>query len=194
MASVTGFVIAAPSLAFSARGVLGAPLRFDTLFVVLRLPDTFACFEAVFVARDALFVVLRLRDAFARFEAVFVARDALFATVRPRALPPPTLPRDLDAVDFADLLFAAVLEAVFLEVAVFFFLGIAVFLAAGVPEHALTVRGVHVLGEDQHQPGVANELFQHRPAADEFHRPQIGRAQVQKVEGVEAGRPLAIAP
>jgi hypothetical protein len=31
-------------------------------------------------------------------------------------------------------------------------------------------------------------------AADEFHRPQISRAQVQEVEGVEAGRPLAIAP
>jgi hypothetical protein len=139
MALVTGFVIAAPGVAFSARGVLGAPLRFDTLFVVLRLRDTFARFEAVFVARDALFVVLRLRDAFARFEAVFVARDALFATVRPRALPPPTLARDLDAVDFAGLLLrvAAVLEADFLEVAVFFFLGIAVFFAAGRPR-ALT--------------------------------------------------------
>jgi hypothetical protein len=135
MASVTGFVIAAPGVAFSARGVLGAPLRFDTLFVVLRLRDTFARFEAVFVARDALFVVLRLRDAFARFEAVFVARDALFATVRPRALPPPTLARDLDAVDFAGLLLRS--EADFLEVAVFFFLRIAVFFAAGRPR-ALT--------------------------------------------------------
>ena len=100
---MTGFVIA---------------LRFDALFVVLRLRDAFARFEAVFVARDALFVVLRWRDAFARFEAVFVA---VFAAVRPRALPPPTLARDLDAVAFADVLLrgAAVLEAVFLEVAVF---------------------------------------------------------------------------
>ena len=98
---------------------------------MLRLRATFARFEAVFVARDALFVVLRLRDAFARFEAVFVARDAVFAAVRPRALPPPTLARDLDAVVFADLLLrgAAVLETVFLEVAVFFFLASDVFLA-----------------------------------------------------------------
>ena len=68
---MTGFVIAAPRVAFSVRRVLCAPLQFDTLFVVLRLRDTFVRFEAVFVARDALFVVLRLRDAFARFEAVF---------------------------------------------------------------------------------------------------------------------------
>jgi hypothetical protein len=98
---------------------------------VLRLRDTFARFEAVFVARDALFVVPRLREAFARFEAVFVARDAVFAAVRPRALPPPTLARDFDAVVFADVLLrvAAVLETVFLEVAVFFFLACDVFLA-----------------------------------------------------------------
>src|SRR5215218_3976280 len=135
MASVTGFVIAAPGVAFSARGVLGAPLRFDTLFVVLRLRDEFARFEAVFVARDALFVVLRLRDAFARFEAVFVARDAVFAAVRPRALRPPALARDLDAVVFAGALLpvAAVLETIFLEAAVVFFLGAADFFAAGRP-------------------------------------------------------------
>jgi hypothetical protein len=91
---------------------------------VLRLRDTFVRFEAVFVARDALFVVLRLREALVRFEAVFVARDAVFAAVRPRALPPPTLARDLDAVIFADLSFVAgVLETVFLEVAVFFAAG-----------------------------------------------------------------------
>jgi hypothetical protein len=128
---VTGFVIAAPRVAFSVRPVLCAPLRFDALFVVLRLRDTFARFEAVFVARDALFVVLRLRGAFARFEAVFVARDAVFAAVRPRALPPPTLARDFDAVVFADVLLraAAVLETVFLEVAVFFFLACDVFFA-----------------------------------------------------------------
>jgi hypothetical protein len=97
---------------------------------VLRLRDTFARFEALFVARDALFVVLRLRDAFARFEAVFLARGTLFAAVRPRALPPPTLARDLDAV-IADLLLrvAAVLEAVFFEASVFLFLGSDVFLA-----------------------------------------------------------------
>ena len=65
---------------------------------------------------------------------------------------------------------------------------------AGVSEHALTVRRVHVLGEDQHRSCLADQLFQHRPAADEFDRPQIGRAQVQEVEGVEAGRPLALAP
>ena len=114
---MTGFVIAAPRVAFSVRRVLCAPLRFDTLLVVLRLRDTFVRFEAVFVARDALFVVLRLREAFVRFEAVFVARDAVFAAVRPRALPPPTLARDLDAVIFADLSFvvAGVLETVFLE-------------------------------------------------------------------------------
>src|SRR5215212_8661849 len=66
------------------------------------------------MARDALFVVLPLRDAFARFEAVFVARDAVFAAVRPRALPPPTLARDLDAVVLAEVLLrvAAVLDAV----------------------------------------------------------------------------------
>ena len=129
---MTGFVIAAPRVAFSVRRVLCAPLRFDARFVVLRLRDTFARFEAVFVARDTLFVVLRLREAFARFEAVFVARDAVFAAVRPRALPPPTLARDLDAVVFADVLLrgAAVLETVFVEVAVFFFLACDVFLAA----------------------------------------------------------------
>src|SRR5215203_3499700 len=135
IASVTGLMIAAPRVAFSVRRVLCAPLRFDALFVVLRLREAFALFEAVFVARDALFVVLRLRATFARFEAVFVARDALFvvlrwrdafarfeavfvavfAAVRPRALPPPTLARDLDAVAFADVLLrgAAVLETVF---------------------------------------------------------------------------------
>jgi hypothetical protein len=102
---------------------------------VLRLRDTFARFEAVFVARDALFVVLRLRDAFARFEAVFVARDAVFAAVRARALPPPALARDLDAVVFAGALLrvALVLETVFLEAAVVFFLGAADFFAAGRP-------------------------------------------------------------
>src|SRR6187402_3497479 len=81
IASVTGFVIAAPRVAFSVRRVLCAPLRFD-----------------------ALFVVLRVRDTFARFEAVFVARDAVFAAVRPRALLPPALARDLDAVVFAGVL------------------------------------------------------------------------------------------
>src|SRR5829696_1333562 len=154
IASVTGLVTAAPTFTFSVCRVLCTALRFDALFAVLRLRDAFARFEAVFVARDALFVVLRLRDAFARFEAVFVARDALFvvlrlrdafarfeaafvargtvfAAVRPRALPPPALARDLDAVVFKDLLLRAVLETVFLEVTVFFFLGIAVFLAAG---------------------------------------------------------------
>jgi hypothetical protein len=121
-------VIAALGVAFSARRALCAPLRFDALFVVLRLRATFARFEAVFVARDALFLVLRWRDAFARFEAVFVG---VFAAVRPRALPPPTLARDLDAVVLADVLLrgAAVLETVFLEVAVFFFLASDVFLA-----------------------------------------------------------------
>jgi hypothetical protein len=125
-------MIAAPRVAFSVRRVLCAPLRFDALFVVLRLRDTFARFEAVFMARDALFVVFRLRDALPRVEAVFVARDAVFAAVRPRALPPPTLARDLDAVVFADVLLrgAAVLETVFVEVAVFFFLACDVFLAA----------------------------------------------------------------
>jgi hypothetical protein len=64
---------------------------------------------------------------------------------------------------------------------------------AGVPEHALTVRRVHVLGEDQPRSCLADKLVQHRPAADEFHRPQISRAQMQEVEGVEAGGPLALA-
>ena len=58
-------MIAAPRVAFSVRRVLCAPLRFDALFVVLRLREAFARFEAVFVAREALFVVLRLRDTFA---------------------------------------------------------------------------------------------------------------------------------
>ena len=43
-------------------------------------------------------------------------------------------------------------------------------------EHALAVRHVHVLGEDQHRSGLAEKLFQHRLAADEFHGPQISRA------------------
>ena len=106
IAPVTGFVTAAPTFTFSVCRVLCTALRFDALFAVLRLRDASARFEAVFVARDALFVVLRLRDAFARFEAVFVPRDAVFAAVRPRALPPPTLARDFDAVVFADVLFA----------------------------------------------------------------------------------------
>jgi hypothetical protein len=128
-------VIAAPTVAFSVRRVLCAPLRFDTLFVVLRLRDAFARFEAVFVARDALFVVLRLRDAFARFETVFLARDAVFAAVRPRALLPPALARDLDAVVFAGVLLRvdAVLDAAFFEAADFFFIGAAVFFAADRP-------------------------------------------------------------
>jgi len=54
------------------------------------------------------------------------------------------------------------------------------------PEHAFTIRPVHVLEEDQHRSCLAEKLFQHRPATDEFHRPQISRAQVQEVEGVEA--------
>jgi hypothetical protein len=58
----------------------------------------------------------------------------------------------------------------------------------------LTVRPVHVLGEDQHRPCRADQLFQHRSAANEFHRPKISRAQMQEVEGVEARRPLAVAP
>src|SRR3954454_2037845 len=138
IASVTGFVIAAPRVAFFVRRVLCAPLRFDALFVVLRLRDTFARFEAVFVARDALFVVLRLRDAFARFDAVFLARDAVFAAVRPRALLPPALPRDLDAVVFANLLLrvAAVLETVFLEASVFFFLGLRCLFSGSPPGFA----------------------------------------------------------
>ena len=67
-----------------------------------------------------------------RFEAVFLARDAVLAAVGPRALPPPTLARDLDAVVFADvpLRVAAVLTTVFLEAAVLFFLGFDVLLAA----------------------------------------------------------------
>src|SRR5215207_6566990 len=112
IASVTGFVIAAPRVAFSVRRILCASLRFDTLFVVLRL-----------------------RDAFARFEAVFLARDAVFAAVRPRALPPPALARDLDAVVFAGVLLRvdAVLDAAFFETADFPFIGPAVFFAAGRP-------------------------------------------------------------
>jgi hypothetical protein len=85
------------------------------------LRDTFARFEALFVARDALFVVLRLRDAFARFEAA----DAVFAAVRPRALLPPALARDLDAVVFEGVLLrvAAALDTALFEVAVFFAAG-----------------------------------------------------------------------
>src|SRR3954465_10362804 len=131
IAPVTGFVTAAPRVAFSVRRVLCVFVARDALFVVLPLRDTFARFEAVFVARDALFVVLRLGDAFARFEAVFLARAGVFAGVRPRASLPPALARDLDAVVFADLLLrvAAVLETVFLEASVFFVLGSDVFLA-----------------------------------------------------------------
>src|SRR5829696_5052707 len=33
---------------------------------------------------------------------------------------------------------------------------------AGMPEHALTVRRVHVLGKDQHRPCPPDKLFQHR--------------------------------
>src|SRR5215218_8294587 len=128
-------MIAAPRVAFSVRRVLCAPLRFDALFVVLRLREAFARFEAVFVAREALFLVLRLRDAFARFEAVFLARDAVFAAVRPRALLPPALARDLDAVVFAGVLLRvdADLDAAFFEAADFFFIGAAVFFAADRP-------------------------------------------------------------
>src|SRR5215203_4086090 len=112
IASVTGLVTAAPTFTFSVCRVLCTALRFD-----------------------ARFAVLRLRDAFARFEAVFVARDAVFAAVRPRALPPPALARDLDAVVFAGVLLrvAAVLDTAFREAAVFFFLGSADFFTAGRP-------------------------------------------------------------
>lgn len=64
----------------------------------------------------------------------------------------------------------------------------------GVAEHRLAAGAVHVLGEDQHRCCFADELLQHAAAVDEFHRPQISRAQVQQIEGVEAGGPLAIAP
>jgi len=134
IAPVTGFVTAALRAAFSVRRVLFVFVPRDALFVVLRSRDAFERFEAVFVARDALFVG-RLRDAFERFEAVFVARDAVFAAVRARALRPSALARDLDAAVFAGALLpvAAVLETVFLEAAVFFFLGAADFFAAGRP-------------------------------------------------------------
>src|SRR5215210_3817692 len=106
IAPVTGFVTTAPRVAFSFRRVRCVTLRFD-----------------------ALFVVLRLRDAFARFEAVFLARDAVVAALRPRALRPPALARDLDAVVFAGVLLRvdAVLDAAFFEAADFFFIGAAVF-------------------------------------------------------------------
>src|SRR5215203_2820879 len=112
IASVTGLMIAAPRVAFSVRRVLCAPLRFDALFVVLRLREAFA----LFVARD-------------------VARDAVFAAVRPRALLPPALARDLNAVVFVGVLLrvAAALDTAFFEAAVFFFIGAAVFFAAGRP-------------------------------------------------------------
>jgi hypothetical protein len=121
IASVTGFVTAAAG--FTVRRALCAPLRFD-----------------------ALFVVLRLRDAFARFEAVFVARDTVFAVVRPRALPPPALARDLDALAARVLLrVAAVLDTVFLEAAVFFLLGVAGFFAAGRPRALIPPRDLEAV-------------------------------------------------
>jgi hypothetical protein len=112
IASVTGLVTAVPTFTFSVCRVLCTALRFE-----------------------ALFALLPLRDALARFEAVFVARDAVFAAVRPRALPPPALARDLDAVVFAGALLrvAAVLETVFLEAAVVSFLGAADFFRCGSP-------------------------------------------------------------
>ena len=100
---------------FSVRRILCAPLRFD-----------------------AGFVVLRLRDALALFEAVFVARDAVFAA-RPRTLPPPpdldALARDLGAVVFAGGLLrdAAVSDTVLLEAAGFSFLGPASFSLQAAP-------------------------------------------------------------
>jgi hypothetical protein len=63
-----------------------------------------------------------------------------------------------------------------------------------VSEHALAVRRIHVLGENQHRSCLVDKLFQHRPAADEFDRPQISRAKVQEVDGVAARSPLAVAP
>jgi hypothetical protein len=162
IASVTGLVTAAPRFAFSVRRLLWAPLRFDALFAVLRLRDAFARFEAVFVARDAVFTAVRPRSlpppALARDldgvvlagvllrvaavldtvfpEAVFFFLEAtvFFAAGRPRALLPPALARDLDAVVLAGVLLrvAAVLDAALLE-AVFFFLGAAVFFPAGRP-------------------------------------------------------------
>ena len=49
----------------------------------------------------------------------------MFAAVRPRALPPPALARDLDAVVFAGVLLRvdAVLDAAFFETADFLFIG-----------------------------------------------------------------------
>src|SRR5215204_4798090 len=163
IASVTGLVTAAPRFAFSVRRLLWAPLRFDALFAVLRLRDAFARFEGVFVARNAVFTSVRPRSlpppALARDldgvvlagvllrvaavldtifpEAVFFFLEAtvFFAASRPRALPPPALARDLDAVVFAGVLLRvdAVLDAAFFETADFLFIVAAVFFAAGRP-------------------------------------------------------------
>ena len=149
IASVTGLVTAAPRFAFSVRRLLWAPLRFDALFAVLRLRDAFARFEGVFVARNAVFTSVRPRSlpppALARdldgvvlagvllrvaavldaalLEAVFFFLGAavFFPAGRPRALPPPALARDLDAVVFAGVLLRvdAVLDAAFLRLPTF---------------------------------------------------------------------------
>jgi hypothetical protein len=148
IASVTGFVTAAPRFAFSVRRVLCAALRFDALFAVPRLGEALARFEAVFVARDVMFAAVRPRAlrplALARdldavvFAGVLLRVEAtvFFAAARPRALLPPALARDLDGMVLAGVLFlrvAAVLDPVFLEAAAFFFLGAAVFFVAGRP-------------------------------------------------------------
>ena len=153
---MTEFVIAAPNVAFSVRRVLCAPLRFD-----------------------ALFVVLRLRDTFARFEAVFLARDAVLAAVGPRALPPPTLARDLDAVVFADvpLRVAAVLTTVFLEAAVLFFLGFDVLLAG--PRVLIPAPDLEAV--------VFDDLAIHTPLSWDWDLPAARRASAVEIKSAGKG-------
>jgi hypothetical protein len=54
---------------------------------------------------------------------------------------------------------------------------------AGVPEHRLAVRAVQVLGENQGRASLAQQLVQHRAAANEFGSAKIDRVQMQEVEG-----------
>src|SRR5215207_6869044 len=65
--------------------------------------------------------------------------------------------------------------------------------AAGVTEHRLAVRTLHVLREAQRRAGFLQRLLQHPAPADQLDAAQVLSLKPEQVEGVEAGARLAVA-
>src|SRR4051794_32858140 len=64
--------------------------------------------------------------------------------------------------------------------------------SAGVPKHRLAVRAVHVLRDNEGRPGFGEALLQESVPFHELEAAQVVAADVQEVEGVEAGARLAV--